>query len=205
MSAGAGPRSLSELTGKDLRWRFDLGWMIPRTFDKPCALFDGDEPVVTGRVMWQRLKTFDLYMDSGEGSFEAHMDLTDPGKRPAVVWKAGESQSQAEFRLWSEGSITSRGWITTKSGRQLVFDATEVLGAEYAIFEEGGSRLITVSAAFEHAIDGNPGHMLISAEEAADPELPALVVLGFALACEQTLKLHWDAPGPPGACASYSL
>ena len=147
--------------------------------------------------MWQRLKTFELYMDAGEGSFEVRMDLTDPGKRPATVWRAGEAQSEAEFTLWSEGSVTSRGWITTKLGRHLVFDPTHELGAEYTIFEEGGPRLITVSAAFELAIGGNPGHMRIALEEATDPELPALVALGFALACEQALRLHWDAPWQP--------
>ncbi|HEV2217542.1 MAG TPA: hypothetical protein VGV88_08210 [Candidatus Dormibacteraeota bacterium] len=55
-------RPLSELAGKDLRWRFNLGLQVPRTYDSPCTLFDGAEPVVNGRTMWVRLKTFDFVM-----------------------------------------------------------------------------------------------------------------------------------------------
>jgi hypothetical protein len=166
---------------------------VPRTYDRACTLFDGVEPVVNGRIMWQRLKTFDFAMEPAEGVYEVHIDLRDPGHRPAMAWKAGETQSVVAFELVAEGSITARGWITNAAGRRLAWEPTHDVGFEYVVFAPGGPRLITVSAAFEVAIGGNPGHMLIAPEAATDPQLPALVALGFALACEQALRLHWDA------------
>ncbi|HEV2217541.1 MAG TPA: hypothetical protein VGV88_08205 [Candidatus Dormibacteraeota bacterium] len=111
-----------------------------------------------------------------------------------MAWKAGATQSAAGFELVAEGSFSARGWITTASGRRLAWEPTRETGYEYVVFEPGGPRMITVTAAYQLTFKGNPGQMLIAPEAATDPELPALVALGFALACEQALRLHWDAP-----------
>jgi hypothetical protein len=148
--------------------------------------------VVTAEASWKRLDHFDLVMESGDGIYQVRLDLHD-WKRRSVAWRAGESTSVAGFLLESEGSITARGWISTASGRSLVWEPTDDIGYEYVVFAPGGPRLITLSAAIKHGIGGNAGHMLI-APEAADPELPALVGLGFTLACEQVLLLHRSWP-----------
>jgi len=135
---------------------------------------------------------FDFIVESAEGTYQVHMDLLDPN-RPSVAWKTGESTSLAGFTRESEGSITVKGWISTASGLSLVWAPTFDLGYEYAFFAPGGPRMITVSAAMEVGIGGNPGHMLIAPEAAADPELPALVGLSIALANEQVLLLHRSA------------
>jgi hypothetical protein len=63
--------------------------------------------------------------------------------------------------------------------------------------------MITVSAAMEVVIGGNPGHMLIAPAAAADPELPALVGLSVALANEQVLLLHRPARPSVTSRSSY--
>lgn len=195
-------RSFSELAGKDLRWHVDLDYQIPLEAERHYVLYDADEPVVTAQAMWKRLVFFDFVMESGEGTYQVHIDLLDP-TRPSVAWKAGESTSLAGFTCESEGSITARGWIHTASGRSLVWEPTFDLGYEYVVFVPESPRLITVSAAIEHGIGGNPGHMLIAPEASADPELPALVALSFALANEQVLLLHRSRPRP--LPSTYSL
>jgi hypothetical protein len=188
-------RSFSELAGKDLRWHTDLGYVVMTESTVHYALYDAAEAVATAEVTWKRLAYFDFVMESGDGIYQVHMDLHD-WRRRSVAWKAGHSTSVAGFVLESEGSVTAKGWITTASGRSLVWEPTHIVGYEYVVFESGGPRLITVSAALK-VIGGNSGHMLIASEAAADPELPALVGLSFALACEQGLFLHRSAPRMP--------
>jgi hypothetical protein len=187
-------QSLSQLTGKHLQWQTDMGPLIQRKATHGYTLHDGPETVATGQVTWERLKNFDFVMQSGEGIYQVHIDLRDPGKRPAVAWRLGDPASAAGFQLWSEGSFTVSGWITTASGRQLVMQPTSDPGIEYVVFPPDGAVLFSVAAAVRIAIGGNPGHMFIAPEESADSELPALVALSFAVACEQFLRLHWDAP-----------
>ncbi|HXC77376.1 MAG TPA: hypothetical protein VNU19_10015 [Candidatus Acidoferrum sp.] len=188
-------RSYSELAGKDLRWHVDLGYKVPVEAERHYVLYEADEPVVTAQAIWERLVFFDLVTESGEGTYQVHIDLTD-AKRRSVAWKAGESTSLAGFVLESEGPITAKGWITTASGRSLIWEPTLSFGLEYVVFAPAGPRLITVSAALEHRIGGTAGNMLIASEAAGDPELPALAGLGFALACEQVMLLHRSRTGP---------
>ena len=187
-------QSLAQLTGKHLQWQTDVGPLVQRKATHGYTLHDGSETVATGHVTWKRLKNFDFAMESADGTHQVHIDLRDPGKRPAVAWRSGEPASTAAFQLWSEGSFTLCGWITTASGRRLVMQPTSDPGIEYVVFPADGAVLFSVAAAFRIAIGGNPGHMFIAPEESADVELPALVALTFALACEQSLRLHWDAP-----------
>jgi hypothetical protein len=194
-------RSFSELAGKDLRWHIDLDYQVPAEAERHYVLYEADQPVVTAQAVWKRLVFFDFVTESGEGTYQVHIDLTDPNRR-SVAWKAGESTSLAGFVLESEGAITAKGWITTASGRSLVWEPTLSFGYEYVVFAPGGARLITVSAAIEHGIGGTAGQMLIAPDAAADPELPAFVGLSFALACEQVMLLHRSRSGPLG---SHSL
>jgi hypothetical protein len=194
-------RSLADLVGLDLWWRGEIGNRIPSAAERPYALFNGNEPVVTARATWMRLAFFELVMESGEGTYQVHMNLLDP-KRPSVAWKVGESTSLAGFTRESEGLITAKGWITTASGASLAWAPTFELGYEYVLFAPGGARLITVSGYLPHSIGGNPGHMLIAPELAGAPELPALVGLSFALASEQVMRLHRAEDEPLG---HYSL
>ncbi len=159
-----------------------------------CWLQDGSETVATGQVTWERLKTYDLSVEFGEGRFQVHIDLMDPGKRPAVVWRPGETESIAGFELENEGSFNMRGWITTASGRQLAMRATHDLGLEYAVYVPNNPALVVVSASSRSIFIRNAGHMFMAPEESPDAELPALVALAYALACEQLLRLHWDSP-----------
>jgi hypothetical protein len=185
-------RAFSELGGKDLRWHVDLDPRIPPNGERHYVLYDAGDPVATAQAMWQRMVFFDFIVESGEGTYQVHMDLLDPN-RPSVAWKTGEATSLAGFTRESEGSITAKGWISTASGRSLVWAPTFDFGYEYVVFVPGGLRMITVSAAMEVGIGGNPGHMLISPESAADPELPALISLSVALSNEQVLLLHRSA------------
>jgi hypothetical protein len=186
-------RSFSELTGKDLWWRGDVENQIPFEAERHYVLFDATEPVATALATWQRLAYFNMVTESGDGTYQVHVNLLDP-KRPTVAWKVGASTSLAGFVLESEGSITAKGWISSASGATLVWEPTFDLGYEYVVFAPGGSRLITVSGYLPHGIGGNPGHMLIAPEVAAAPELPALVALSFALASEQLMLLHRSKP-----------
>jgi hypothetical protein len=195
-------RALAELGGKDLRWHVDLDPRIPLEAERHYVLYDAGEPVVTAQAMWKRMVFFDFIVESGEGTYQVHIDLLDP-TRPSVAWKTGESTSLAGFTCESEGSITARGWIRTDSGRTLVWAPTFDLGYEYVVFAPEGPRMITVSAAIEVGIGGNPGHMLIAPESAADPELPALVALSVALANEQVMLLHRSAPPSVTRRSSY--
>jgi hypothetical protein len=192
-------RSLSELVGQHLVWQVQPGSAhIPEQAQRSWVLFMGDEPVVQVQTMWQRLDHFDAIMESGEGTFQVHMDLTGAG-RPSVVWKLGEPASAAAFELASESIITCSGWINTASLRRLAWAPTHAMGYEYAIFVPGGPRLITLAAAASLHIGGNSGAMTLAPEMAGDAELAPLVALGFALANEQVLLLHRATqPGGPG-------
>jgi hypothetical protein len=158
----------------------------------------GDEPVVQAQTMWQRLDHFDAIMESGEGTYQVHMDLTG-ATRASVVWKTGETASAAAFSLASEGIITCTGWINTASKRTLAWAPTHEMSYEYAMFLPGGPRMITLAAAASLHIGGNSGAMTLAPEMAGDAELAPLVALGFALANEQVLLLHRAmTPGGPG-------
>jgi hypothetical protein len=190
-------RSLSELAGQDLLWKVQPGSAtIPDQAQRSYVLFRGDEPVVQAQVMWKRVVSFDVILEAGEGTFQVHMNLADPARETAV-WRTGVNQSMAGFRLHSEELITATGWITTAGGRTLVWEPEHPLGYEYVIFQPGGPRMVTLSAAFSFGINlgtgGNPGHMLIGSEMANDPELPALVAMNFALTNEQVLLVHRPA------------
>jgi hypothetical protein len=181
--------ALSELAGLEVHWKVDLRLGIPATAGRHYVLFNGETPVVEAQALWERLKSFDVVMESGDGTYQVHMDLADPA-RLSVAWKAGVGQSVAGFRLQSEGMITCKGWITTATGRQLAWAPVYENGYDYVVFAPGGPALVTMSATAEVSIGGHPGRMVISAEGAADPELGGLVALAFALANEQVLLLH---------------
>ncbi|HEV2034940.1 MAG TPA: hypothetical protein VGU71_12195 [Candidatus Dormibacteraeota bacterium] len=191
-------RSLSELTGQDLVWKVQPGSAhIPDQAQHTFVLFKGDEPVVQAQVIWQRMVSYEVIMESGEGTYQVHMDLATPG-RHSVVWKAGEAESAAGFELASESMVTATGWITTASQRKLAWSPTHQVGYEYVIFVPGSPRLITLAAAASLAIGGNSGQMTLAPEMAGDVELAPLVALGFALANEQVLLLHRDMNAPGG-------
>ena len=159
------------------------------------VLYDANEPVVTAQATWKRLAYFDLVVESGEGAHQVHIDTMDWHRR-SVAWKTGEPTSLAGFVLESEGSFSVKGWITTASGRSFALAPTSASGFEYVVFPPGGRRLITVFPLIK-GIGGNPGYMLIAPEAASDPELPALVGLSFALACEQVMLVHRSGPRFP--------
>jgi len=185
-------RSLSELTGQDLVWKVQPGSAtIPDQAQRSWVLFWGDEPVVQAQTMWQRLDHFDVIMECGEGTYQAHMDLADPARR-SVVWKTGEAQSAAAFELVSEDLITCTGWIHTASLRKLAWAPTHQIGYEYVIYAPDGPRLITLAAAASMHVGGNSGEMTLAPDMAGDAELAPLVALAFALANEQVLLLHRD-------------
>jgi hypothetical protein len=192
-------RSFSELTGQNLVWQVQPGSAgIPDQAQQSSVLFRGDEPVVQAQMIWLRNDHFDVIMESGEGTYQVHMDLTGP-KRSSVVWKLGATASAAAFELVSESIITCTGWINTASQRTLAWAPTHEMGAEYAIFVPGGPRLITIAAAASLHIGGNPGAMILAPEMAGDAELAPLVALGFAIASEQVRLLHRAVrPGAPG-------
>jgi hypothetical protein len=70
------------------------------------------------------------------------------------------------------------------------------VGYDYAISYPGGARLLTI-ASNGLSIGGHPGRMWIAPEVAADVELPALVAIGFTIANEQFLRVHWSAAPYP--------
>ena len=184
--------SLSNLCGRELHWRVDMGLSVPETDAIHYVLWDADVPVATAQTIWQRSEFYDLIMECGEGTYQAHVDISSPAGRPAVAWKVGQTASLAGFTFEEEGLITVKGWIDTASGRRLAFEPTHELSAEYVIFPPGGPRLISVAAAAGRYIGDTAGRLIISPDAAQDIELPALVVLGFALACEEVMLLHRD-------------
>jgi hypothetical protein len=193
-------RRLSELIGQqNLVWTVQPGSAhIPDQAQRSWVLFMGGEPVVQVQTIWQRFDHFDAIMESGEGTYQVHMDLTNP-TRSSVVWKTGENQSVAGFELVSESIITCTGWINTASLRTLAWAPTHDMGYEYAIFVPGGPRLITIAAAASLHIGGNSGQMTLAPEMEGDRELAPLVALGFALANEQVMLIHRAVqPGGPG-------
>jgi hypothetical protein len=183
-------RSLGELVARELVWQADVGMAIDPSIERHIVLWDGQEPVVTAQIMWERQKFFDVILECGEGTYQAHIDMTRPD-RMSVAWKTGEDHSLAGLIVTSEGLITCEGLINTNGGRRLVFAPTRQIGYEYTIFAVGGPRLLTL-AAFGKGIGGNPGHMSIEPEEATDVEMPALVAMAFAVANEQVRLLHRD-------------
>ena len=183
-------RSFSELTGRVLVWQSsDLGASIPDTGDYHFALFDGQEVVATAHVTWQRQLLFDVTMESGDGIYQTHMDLS-RNDRPTVVWKPGENHTIISFSPAWEMVIAMGGPITAQSGRQLMLEPTHQMGYEYAIFPLGGARILTLAAWAKISIGGNPGQMSIEPSSAADPELAALVALAFTVSNEETRLLH---------------
>jgi hypothetical protein len=192
--------------GQNLVWQVQPGSAhIPDQAQRGWVLFLGDEPVVQAQTMWKRLDHFDAVMETGEGTYQVHMDLTGP-TRASVVWKLGEPASAAAFELASESLITCSGWINTASLRRLAWAPTHPMGYEYAIYVPGGPRMITVAAAASLHIGGNSGAMTLAPEMAADAELAPLVALGFAVANEQVLLLHRALePGGPGQQFSGNL
>jgi hypothetical protein len=67
------------------------------------------------------------------------------------------------------------------------------MGYEYAIFPQGGARILTLAGPANSAAvfgGGNPGHMSIEPASATDAELPALVTLAFTMATEEVRLLH---------------
>ncbi|HET6312185.1 MAG TPA: hypothetical protein VFH00_14420 [Candidatus Nitrosotalea sp.] len=192
-------RSLSELTGQYLVWKVEPGSAgNPDQAQRNYVLFIGDEPVVQAQAIWERMVSYELVMESSEGTYQVHMDLADP-KRRSVVWKTGETHSAAGFELASKEGIIATGWINTANRQRLAWAHVNSV-YEYVIFAPGGPRLITVSAVASLHIGGNPGQMTLAPEMAGDRELVPLVALGFALANEQLqLQLPYAPPGQPGA------
>ena len=170
-----------------------MGPTIPQSASRHYVLFNGEEAVVQAQVMWERTVFYDAIMESLEGTFGAHLDLADPARR-SVAWKVGMQDSIAGFTLQSEGVITCRGWIVTKSGRTLAWSPTLEFGYEYAIFQPGGPRLLSMAAIAGVHLGSTPGRMMLTPEGATDPELGGLAVLAFALANEQEMLLHRAAP-----------
>ena len=66
--------------GQDLVWQVQPGSAgIPHQAQRNWVLFRGDEPVVQIQTIWQRLDHFDVIMESGEGTYQVHMDLARRG------------------------------------------------------------------------------------------------------------------------------
>lgn len=165
---------------------------IPVSGDYHFALYDGQEAAATAHVTWQRQAFFDVTMESGDGTYQSHMDLT-RNDRPTLVWKPGESQSLLSFAVAWEEVIACGGSIDTRSGRKLLIEPTHQMGYEYAIFPAGGARILTLAASAKFSIGGNPGQMSIEPAAASDVELPALVLLALTVANEETRLLHQAA------------
>lgn len=182
-------RPFSQLTAQDLVWTSDAGSTVPNRGDYQFALYAGQELVATAHVTWQRQGFFDVTMESGDGSYRSHMDLV-RNDRPTVVWRTGEQNSLLSFAVGWELIIACGGTVNTGDGRKLLLEPTHQMGYEYAIFPEGGARILTLAAWAKVSIGGNPGHMSIEPASANDPELPALVLLAFTVANEEIRKIH---------------
>jgi hypothetical protein len=186
-------RSLSELAGADLFWKFDTSPVIPITGDRHYVLFRGTEPVVTAQSKWEKLVSFEVVLEVGEGTYFVHMDLT-ASPLQAVVWKAGTSFSAAGFSLTAWSTSAFAGTITTAGGRVLTWRPKTWLGlptAEGLLVGPDGFVLLSVVAKTGSTTSGK---MQISPALAADPDRAALTTLAFALCNEQALYLHL-APG----------
>lgn len=170
-------------------WNSDGGSSIPDQEDIHFALYAGQEPIATAHVTWQRMAFFDVTMESADGAYQSHMDLT-RNDRQTLVWKAGQTSSVLAWTIAWEKVIVCGGPIVTQAGRKLLLEPTHELGYEYAIFPEGGARILTLAAWAKLTIGGNPGHMSIEPASAGDPELAALVLLAFTVANEETRLLH---------------
>jgi hypothetical protein len=184
-------RSFSELTAIDMMWQGDIGFTIPDLGNYHFVLYAGQEPVATAHMTWERQRFFDVMLESGDGAFESHMDLTRTD-RPTVVWKTGDSQGLVSMVVTWEQIISCGGTIDTRSGRKLLFEPTQQMSAQYAIFPEGGARILTMfgPAATVPALSTYPGHMSIEPASAGDPDLPALVTLALTVASEEPRLLH---------------
>jgi hypothetical protein len=189
-------RSFSELAGADLHWAFDTSPIIPNTGDRHYVLFRGSEPVVTAQCKWEKLVSFEVALEAGEGTYFVHMDLTATPLQ-AVVWKAGTSFSAAGFSLTAWSSFAFAGTITTASGRTLTWQPKTLLGVatiEGLLVAPDGTILLSIVAKTGSTVSGK---MQISPALAADPDRAALCALAFALCNEQGLSLHL-APGLGG-------
>jgi hypothetical protein len=186
-------RSFSELAGANLHWEFDSSPVIPTTGDRHYVLFRGPEPVVTAQSKWEKLVSFEVALEAGEGTYFVHMDLTATPLQ-AVVWKAGTSFSAAGFSLTAWSSTAFAGTITTASGRTLTWQPKTLLGLpthEGLVVARDGTILLSIVAKSGATVSGK---MQISPALAADPDRAALCALAFALCNEQGLYLHL-APG----------
>ena len=186
-------RSFSELAGADLHWKFDSSPIVPATGERHYVLFRGSEPVVTAQSKWEKLVSFEVALEAGEGTYFVHMDLT-ASPLKAVVWKAGTSFSAAGFSLTAWSSTAFVGTITTAGGRTLTWQPKTLLGLptnEGLLVAPDGSILVSIVAKSGSTTSGK---MQISPALAADPDRAALSALAFALCNEQGLFLHL-APG----------
>ena len=190
-------RTFSELTARDMVWQGDIGLTIPDHGDFHFVLYDRQEAVATAHVVWQRQGFFDVTLESGDGVFQSHMDLT-RNDRPTLVWRPGEDHTVVSMVVTWEQIIACGGSIDTQSGRKLLLEPTHQMGYEYAIFPQGGARILTLAgpANSAGAFGGaNPGHMSIEPASATDAELPALVTLAFTVATEEVRLLHQGSRG----------
>jgi hypothetical protein len=186
-------RSFSELAGADLHWEFDSSPVIPSTGDRHYVLFRGSEPVITAQSKWERLVSFEVVLEAGEGTYFVYMHLTGTPLQ-AVVWKAGTSFSAAGFYLTAWSTSAFAGTITTAGGRTLGWRPKTFLGlpsTKGLLIAPDGSILLSIVAKTGLATSGK---MWISPALAADPDRAALSALAFALSNEQALYLHL-APG----------
>jgi hypothetical protein len=185
--------SFSELAGADLHWKVDSSPVIPAAGDLDYVLFRGSEAVVTAHVNWEKFVFFEVAVESGEGTYFVHMDLSASPLR-AVVWKAGSSLSAAGFTLTAWSTSLFAGTIATAGGRVLTWRPKTLLGlptTKGLLVGADGSILLSVAPKTGSATSGK---MQISSALAADPDRAALVALAFALCNEQALYLHL-APG----------
>ena len=173
--------SLSNLGGRQLLWKVDLdAGIVPSSAERLYVLFDGEVPVVTAQAMWERQSYFDMVIECGEGTFQAHVPFDKPPPRSGVAWKLGQQTSIAGFVENSEMGAFIYGWIDTASGRRLNMDVPNPFTVEYVVSSPAATRLFTIVPA---------GRMMIAAEGASDPELPGLVVLTLAVSFGQLMLL----------------
>ena len=178
--------ALSEMIALDMKWT-RTRWLDD---GEDYALLYGEELVAQAEARWQRLVRYDLTLWSGEGCFQAHMNLADPG-RQSVVSNYGSNQSLGTFLLGSEGEITAKGIVQMADTRRLEWEPTHPLSLEYVIRPiEGGDPLIKMIGVPDASIGGNPGYMNIGLGLGGDASMPALVALCFALTNEQGKLLH---------------
>ena len=174
-------RALTELVGLDVNWKLDMGMGVPDSAERHYVLFNGDEPVVQAQVIFQRLSHFDVMMESGDGTFQVHMDLTSPARK-SVVWRSGTRDSIAGFTADPEimtmvnvlgmevPVFACKGWIATANGRNLAWVPTLDYSYEYVIFQPGGPRLVTMAATFgaHSSITGSAARMMVPPEITAE-------------------------------------